>query len=206
MIIGVIGNQSQIEILEKKIEAQVPYTINSYATIADIQSTVDLLFDFEIEQNNDRCALLLEKTNYLFANAVTEILSHDTKSVCRFNGWNTFFERPLLEISDPSSDKRYEKILNQLGIRFIAAPNTPGLLSAKVVAMIINEAYFALEENVSTKNEIDIAMKLGTNYPYGPFEWCEKIGIRHILHLLQVLSLNNELYTPSKKLLEETHL
>jgi 3-hydroxyacyl-CoA dehydrogenase len=44
--------------------------------------------------------------------------------------------------------------------------------------MIINEAYFALEDNVSTKAETDIAMKLGTNYPYGPFEWGQLIGLK----------------------------
>ena len=43
--------------------------------------------------------------------------------------------------------------------------------------MIINEAYFTWEAGTSTKEEIDIAMKLGTGYPYGPFEWGEKIGL-----------------------------
>jgi 3-hydroxybutyryl-CoA dehydrogenase len=206
MIIGVIGSQSQTEILGKKIATQLQFEIRCYSTITDIQSNIDVLFDFAPEQNNDRCSFLSDKTNHLFSNAVTDILTTDTKSICRFNGWNTFFERPLLEICDLSSDKKNEKMLTLLGIPFITAPNTQGLLSAKVVAMIINEAYFALEENVSTKNEIDIAMKLGTNYPYGPFEWSEKIGIHHILRLLQVLSLQNELYTPSKKLLEQTNL
>ena len=42
--------------------------------------------------------------------------------------------------------------------------------------MIINEAFLALQEGVSTKEEINTAMKLGTNYPLGPFEWVEKIG------------------------------
>ena len=49
-------------------------------------------------------------------------------------------------------------------------PDIPGFISARVVSMIINEAYFALEEEVSSKEEIDTAMKLGTNYPYGPFD------------------------------------
>jgi 3-hydroxybutyryl-CoA dehydrogenase len=69
--------------------------------------------------------------------------------------------------------------------------------------MIINEAYFALEENVSTKEEIDIAMKLGTNYPYGPFEWCKKIGLKNIAALLAELSQTEKRYQPARLLLKE---
>ena len=35
--------------------------------------------------------------------------------------------------------------------------------------------------------DIDQGMKLGTNYPHGPFEWCEKIGIRNVYELLEAL-------------------
>jgi 3-hydroxybutyryl-CoA dehydrogenase len=66
--------------------------------------------------------------------------------------------------------------------------------------MIINEAFFALGENVSTKEEIDLAMKSGTNYPYGPFEWSEKIGVENILNLLKKLSEKEERYFPAPTL------
>ena len=72
--------------------------------------------------------------------------------------------------------------------------------------MIINEAFYALEEKISTMEEIDMAMKLGTNYPSGPFEWAEKIGIRRIYLLLEKLALKEARYTPSpalKKLYEQ---
>ncbi len=61
----------------------------------------------------------------------------------------------------------------------------------------INEAWFALEENVSSKEEIDVAMKLGTNYPYGPFEWASLIGIEKIFELLQKLSTYDKRYLPA---------
>jgi 3-hydroxybutyryl-CoA dehydrogenase len=38
------------------------------------------------------------------------------------------------------------------------------------------------DDEISTKAEIDIAMKLGTNYPYGPFEWSEKSGWKKYMH------------------------
>ena len=64
----------------------------------------------------------------------------------------------------------------------IFVKDEPGFVSARIVAMMINEAYFTWEAGTSTKEEIDIAMKLGTGYPYGPFEWGEKIGLRGLLN------------------------
>ena len=69
--------------------------------------------------------------------------------------------------------------------------------------MIINEAYFAKGEYVSTEKEIDIAMKLGTNYPHGPFEWATIIGIKNIYELLKTLSEPDTRYKPSPLLEQE---
>ena len=66
---------------------------------------------------------------------------------------------------------------------------------------IINEAYFTWEEKVSTKDEIDTAMKLGTNYPLGPFEWSERIGPGQVARLLWSLSKTGPEYTPSAALM-----
>ena len=82
-------------------------------------------------------------------------------------------------------------------------PDLPGFVSARVVSMIINEAWFALEEEISTKEEIDIAMKLGTNYPYGPFEWGEKIGLHNVYQLLEALSVSQSRYIPAPLLKKE---
>lgn len=54
----------------------------------------------------------------------------------------------------------------------------------RVISMIVNEAYFALEENLATSEAIDLAMKNGVNYPLGPIEWGYKIGIKYIVDLL----------------------
>ncbi len=50
--------------------------------------------------------------------------------------------------------------------------------------MIINEAAFALIEANSSGEDIDEAMKKGTNYPLGPFEWAEKIGLDDVYAVL----------------------
>ena len=57
----------------------------------------------------------------------------------------------------------------------------------RTIAMIINEAYFALDEGLASPSAIDLAMKNGVNYPLGPIEWGEKIGLAHVCELLQEL-------------------
>jgi 3-hydroxybutyryl-CoA dehydrogenase len=72
--------------------------------------------------------------------------------------------------------------------------------------MIVNEAYFAFGENISSETDIDTAMKLGTNYPFGPFEWAAKIGLQNIYDLLQTLAITDSRYecAPAlKKLVEK---
>jgi 3-hydroxybutyryl-CoA dehydrogenase len=69
--------------------------------------------------------------------------------------------------------------------------------------MIINEAYFALGDGVSTKEEIDIAMRLGTNYPYGPFELVQKIGLNNIHGLLKKLKEQSTRYNIAPALEKE---
>ena len=65
--------------------------------------------------------------------------------------------------------------------------------------MIINEAHFAFDEQLSSREEIDVAMKLGTGYPYGPFEWAEKIGIQQVKLLLNKMAEGNQKYMPAIK-------
>jgi 3-hydroxybutyryl-CoA dehydrogenase len=82
-------------------------------------------------------------------------------------------------------------------------PDVAGFITPRIVASIINEAYFALDEQVSTRDEIDTAMKLGTNYPFGPFEWSRRIGIKNIFELLARLAGEQTRYQPSAMLAKE---
>ena len=123
-------------------------------------------------------------------------------NVYRINGWPTFLNRSVWEIAGVA-DEEIEAVFEMLNIKINFVKDEPGFISARVIAMIINEAYFALEDNVSSKTEIDIAMKLGTNYPFGPFEWVLQIGTGNVLALLQKLYLTDSRYKPSQLLAKE---
>ena len=135
-------------------------------------------------------------------NSVVQTLAGLAPNVYRINGWATFLSRQVWEITGVASGA-IESVFKALDIKINFVKDEPGFISARVIAMIINEAYFALEDNVSSKAEIDIAMKLGTNYPFGPFEWCNMIGAENILALLQQLYLTDSRYKPSQLLIKE---
>ncbi|MBK7882866.1 MAG: hypothetical protein IPJ81_02820 [Chitinophagaceae bacterium] len=143
-------------------------------------------------------------TAAVFINAVTTTLKEMNApgNVCGVLAWPGFLQRNTWEISGDVS-KEHIEILNKLNKTYIQVADEPGMVSGKIISMVINEAYFALEDEVSTKEEIDIAMKLGTNYPYGPFEWSKKIGLNNIYTLLQKLSTTDKRYTPSSLLIKE---
>jgi len=117
-------------------------------------------------------------------------------NIFRINGWNGFLARETWEIAG-SLNEEVKNIFSPLNRELIQVADEPGLVAARTIAMIVNEAYFALGEAVSSTVAIDTAMKLGTNYPSGPFEWAAKIGVDNIYALLLALSKRDDRYLPA---------
>ncbi len=166
----------------------------------------DGYFDLLYDADDERIAKLTQvQAVPVFINAVDITLRRLPKNFIRLNGWNGFLKRNLLELSSSGDAIKpaAEKIIAGIGRSAEWVPDIPGFISARVVSMIINEAYFALNEKVSTKEEIDIAMKLGTNYPYGPFEWAGIIGLKKIYDLLAKLAETEPRYIPAPLLQKE---
>ena len=57
----------------------------------------------------------------------------------------------------------------------------------RIVCQLVNEAAFALQKGVGSAADIDTAMRLGFNYPRGPLEWGDSIGLDHVLAVLDAL-------------------
>jgi 3-hydroxybutyryl-CoA dehydrogenase len=83
--------------------------------------------------------------------------------------------------------KEAEQIISLLGKSAKVVQDTIGMVMPRILSMITNEAYFAMNEGVATGNDIDTAMKLGTNYPAGPVELASTIGVPHVCALLAAL-------------------
>ncbi len=169
----------------------------------DANAVIDLLFE---ENGYDTTYLKSFLAKPVLINSVSKTISEIGLPFIRINGWPGFLKRNIAEVAcgNDGDKKEVEKILIALNKKAEWVPDVKGFISTRVVSMIINEAYFALEENVSSKVDIDTAMKLGTNYPYGPFEWAKKIGLRNIAGLLTQLSLTEKRYQPANLLLKES--
>jgi 3-hydroxybutyryl-CoA dehydrogenase len=72
-------------------------------------------------------------------------------------------------------------------LQVVELRDVPGLLVARTIAMLINEGADAVWQGVCDEKGADTAMKLGTNYPAGPFEWLAQIGVDYTVHLLDHL-------------------
>src|SRR6186997_402524 len=165
-------------------------------------AVIDLLFEhngYDVSHLNNYL------TKPVFVNSMNKTIVEIGLPLIRINAWPSFLKRNIAEVSiaDEVNKNKAEKILSLLNRKADWVADVKGFISPRVISMIINEAYFTLEENVSTKEEIDIAMKLGTNYPYGPFEWSKKIGLKKIAGLLKELSITEKRYEPSSLLLKE---
>ncbi len=196
MQILVVGNGSQLEELKGKfgklhtcLWAEQASDIDQYLNDADI------IFDFDPSEST--LIRYREFKNPIFINSVFSSLSglisqfnierHDF--IFGFCGLPTFVNRSVLEVTT-SSEKSVEllkQLCAALETDFVRVEDRVGFVTPRVISMIINEAYNTLEAGTANRADIDLAMKLGTNYPYGPFEWSERIGIRNLVKLLDVL-------------------
>jgi 3-hydroxybutyryl-CoA dehydrogenase len=178
--------------------------LSSLGDITNADVCIDLLFDETAERIKKLRQL---QTQAIIINSVITPLDKLTPGCIRINGWNTFLKRPVIEAAcEDKLKNKAEQVFSVFNKKVEWVADIPGFISSRVIASIINEAYFALEEEVSTKEEIDTAMKLGTNYPYGPFEWSEKIGIKNIYSLLRHLSEEQKRYEPAPLLTREATL
>ncbi len=77
--------------------------------------------------------------------------------------------------------------LAALGVTPLPLADVPGLVVARTVAMLVNEAADAVLQGVCTAEGADAAMKLGVNYPAGPFEWLERWSVDGVAGVVQAL-------------------
>lgn len=201
MKLHILGNKEIVkEIMENF--PQVEWIITEHLEEAIADTTSDII----INLNDDAIATDYHATNKIvLVNAVSEKLSdyHHGENIVRINGWNGFLTRKIWELSGRNNEA-LDALASTCGLTFKWLPDEPGFTSPRVISMIINEAFFALEQSVSTQPDIDIALKLGTNYPMGPFEWAEKIGLHRVKELLEKLTLQSDIYKPSALLFEKS--
>lgn len=94
--------------------------------------------------------------------------------------------------------KTVREVAEKMGKVFIEAKDAPGFAVNRILMPMINEAFFALQENLASAKDIDAAMKLGCNFPMGPLELADFVGLDVCLFVLEILhrDLGDSKYRP----------
>lgn len=196
MQIVVLSNESlKEELLSNTENVQEEIVWIDDISLLDENKHADVFIDLLFEKDHiPQLQQLLPKL--VIVNSVENTLTETDSSFVRINGWNTFLKSSLIEASSLNEDNKQktEEVFLLFNKKIEWVDDIAGFITPRVICMIINEAFIAFNEGVSTKEEIDTAMKLGTNYPYGPFEWAEKIGVGAVRKLLNKLSEENKRY------------
>jgi 3-hydroxybutyryl-CoA dehydrogenase len=200
------GNSKRSEEFKLKLsllDFEVNY-IDENTTFILKDGIYDAIFDLNFDDNGQSSFLEyieLRKTP-VFVGAVKNSLAQmifEKEIEIQFplfgiNSIETFLNRNLLEVSmlNANNEAILKDTLNKLNWEFKLVKDRVGMVTPRVVCMLINEACYTLQEGTATMVDIDISMKLGTNYPFGPFEWADKIGIKNVYEILNNLYLDTK--------------
>ena len=104
----------------------------------------------------------------------------------------TFIAREVAEVAPsiytlPSTVDVARNFFSSIKKEIAIVQDRVGMVLPRILCQIINEALFAVQQGVASPQEIDLAMKLGMNFPMGPLEWGEKIGFDQVYALLDAL-------------------
>ena len=198
MKILVVGEPHHLDEWKQKIGDSHSYDLSEdHTDIKRLLKKFDVVFDFIVDEDPEAFENYATEKCTVFVNSAKISLgefSHLCGNEIRctmfgFNGLPTLFDRSVLEVAvlKKEDEAKLKAKVDELNTNYLLVDDRVGLVTPRVVCMIINEAYYTVQEGPATREDIDIAMKLGTNYPFGPFEWCQRIGIRHVYELLEAV-------------------
>lgn len=182
-------------ILEKAGRADVSI-LSRGADIEELSLNEDLILDLTAwgrEKKADLLERLCESTTkpvvsdltLVWGEAFTKRYSYLAGAVA------TVFHSPTATYEAwvrPEHKSLLENAFESLGISLLPVEEVGiGFTFPRISAMVINEAYFALEEGLASSEDIDTAMKYGVNYPIGPLDWANRTGSQHVATLLDEL-------------------
>ncbi|HSB91060.1 MAG TPA: 3-hydroxybutyryl-CoA dehydrogenase [Anaerolineales bacterium] len=134
-------------------------------------------------------------------------LASSTKRPAKVIGMHFFNPVPLMKLLEviralDTSDETMAtavEVGRKMGKEPIEAKDSPGFISNRILCPMINEAIFALQENIGTAEAIDGVMRLGMSHPIGPLALADLVGLDVVLFVMEVLhrDLGEDKYRPA---------
>jgi len=106
--------------------------------------------------------------------------------------FNPVHKMPLVEIvrgleTSNETAETIKKVAERMGKETVVINEFPGFVTSRISCLVGNEAFYMLQEGLGTPEDIDKAIKLGLNYPMGPFELVDLVGLDARLNNLKYL-------------------
>ncbi|OUX64992.1 MAG: hypothetical protein CBE41_02310 [Gammaproteobacteria bacterium TMED281] len=94
----------------------------------------------------------------------------------------------------------FVRALMQQDIKAILIKDSPGFIAQRITAMIANLGCEMAQIGIAKPTDIDQAMRVGLNYPHGPIEWADKIGVKRCYNIMSSLQFitGDDRYRPSQ--------
>ncbi|XP_038878166.1 3-hydroxybutyryl-CoA dehydrogenase [Benincasa hispida] len=175
--------------------------------IVELEDVKRKLF-LELDKIAKRSSILASNTSSI---PITRLASATTRPE-QVIGMHFMNPPPIMKLVEiirgaDTSDETFDaiKILaERLGKTVICSQDYSGFIVNRILMPMINEAFFTLYTGVATKEDIDKGMKLGTNYPMGPLELADFIGLDVCLSIMKVLhcGLGDNKYAPCPLLVQ----
>jgi 3-hydroxybutyryl-CoA dehydrogenase len=145
----------------------------------------------ELEKAAHPQAILATNTSSLPITSIASAVG-DPGRVVGIHFFNPVLQMALVELipgyhTRPEVLEAARAFAVSLGKTVVHSKDTPGFVTTRAVAVLLNEAAWMLYEGVATKEEIDAAYKLGFRHPMGPFELLDLVGLDTALAILGVL-------------------
>ncbi len=166
---------------------QADLIIEAVPERADIKKSV---FETIEEHAQDHCCFATNTSTM----SPTEIASYGKRSekTIAMHFFNPVQKMPLVEIVRglETSDETaaiIKEVAEKMGKETVVINEFPGFVTSRISCLVGNEAFYMLQEGLGTPEEIDKAIKLGLNYPMGPFELVDLVGLDARLNNLKYL-------------------
>ena len=145
----------------------------------------------EIEKVVDQKTIIATNSTTLVITELSSELDHPERCVS-LHFISPAADVPVVEVARSlhTTDEAYKKVCKfakLLGKRVIPVIESPGIISTRLIAPMINEACEIMMEGVADMEDIDATMKIGYGFPFGPFEMADKIGIDVVVRWLDNL-------------------
>ncbi len=152
-------------------------------------------FDFVVHATLDETPYdldVLESAKFVFGSTVLTSYQEfaERPGFVGFNGLPYFIGLNAWEVVARNDDDfvSASALLGASGISARRVHAGVGMVAPRVLFPIINEAYRTAAEGTASRQDVETSMRLGVNYPFGPFEWAEKIGVENVAAVLGALA------------------